>query len=252
MTLEDSPGFKRLPLRDAYQFGDANGLEAEITAIRGMNINWHRPRGYDSRLRRGYIIALFEERGIFQIFKDRNWPNGDARDGIRRIQNSLNLKAEYELFLSSGGDELSLEDTEEQEGTEEEATSTFAYEADLRDYLAQNLHIIEPGLALYTEGVRDGVEYPIEGGRIDILAKDQTGQLVVIELKLSRGRSSTIGQLAYYIGWVNNHLAGPEKSKGIIIASEVSRELTIACQQIPNISLYEYSLAVTVEKIYPT
>ena len=105
---------------------------------------------------------------------------------------------------------------------------------------------------MYTEGVRDGVEYPIEGGRIDILAKDQTGQLVVIELKLSRGRSSTIGQLAYYIGWVNNHLAGPEKSKGIIIASEVSRELTIACQQIPNISLYEYSLAVTVEKIYPT
>lgn len=39
-----------------------------------------------------------------------------------------------------------------------EASSEFAYEHDLRDYLASNLHIIEPSLKLYTDEGITGVE----------------------------------------------------------------------------------------------
>ena len=42
-----------------------------------------------------------------------------------------------------------------------------------------------------------GVEYPIEDGRIDILAIDKNERPVVIELKVSHGRNRTIGQLLY-------------------------------------------------------
>jgi len=251
MSLKDSSGTKRLPLRDAYRFGVGHGFATEIAKIREMKIDWNRSSSLDSRLRRGYVIELFEEKGVFEIFKDRHWANGNEDDGRRRIQNDLNLKADHELYQQSGGDTYSLGDIEESEEIDEETTSTFAYEANLRDYLARNLHLIEPELTLYKETNRDGVEYPIEGGRIDILAQEQTGRLVVIELKLSRGRNSTIGQLSYYMGWVNKYMPKSEKSRGIIIANEVSADLILACAEMANICLYEYTLAVTLNKVDP-
>ena len=66
--------------------------------------------------------------------------------------------------------------------TEAAGSAEFAYEADLRNYLAKNLTIIEPGLKLYQEEGITGVEFPVGGRFIDILAVDADGALVVIEL----------------------------------------------------------------------
>jgi RecB family endonuclease NucS len=46
----------------------------------------------------------------------------------------------------------------------------------------------------------------VDSGRIDVLAVDSENKYVVIELKLSRGRSKALGQLNYYMGWVDEHL----------------------------------------------
>jgi RecB family endonuclease NucS len=73
----------------------------------------------------------------------------------------------------------------------------FALEAHLRDFLAKNLDRIEPGLRLYDSPERDGIEFPVDGGRIDLLAMDQNGKFVVVQLKLSQGRNKTLGQLLY-------------------------------------------------------
>ncbi len=48
-----------------------------------------------------------------------------------------------------------------------EGSSEFAYEHDLRDYLARNLHLLEPGLRLYDEEGVTGVEFPAGGRYID-------------------------------------------------------------------------------------
>jgi hypothetical protein len=66
---------------------------------------------------------------------------------------------------------------------------------------------IETGLQLYASPERNGVEFPVEGGRMDLLAVDGNGKFVVIELKLSQGRNKTLGQLLYYMGWVDKNLA---------------------------------------------
>ena len=216
----------------------------EIASIRDMEIEWN--RSYTYSVHRGYIVELFDRPGIFQAFKDQYWPNGDTEDGKKRVRRYSTLKREYEEFLS-GNTETQNGDLEE----EDMASHAFAYEADLRDYLARNLAILESRLTLFEDKDRDGVEYPIEGGRIDILARDHTGGLVVIELKVSRGRNPAIGQLAYYMGWVDKHLAGPGRSRGIIVANEVSDDLKLACERLPDVSLYEYALAVTVEKVHP-
>jgi endonuclease len=51
----------------------------------------------------------------------------------------------------------------------------------LQNYLVKNLDLIEPGLRLYDEEGMTGIEFPVGGRYIDILAIDQNGTYVVIE-----------------------------------------------------------------------
>ncbi len=93
-------------------------------------------------------------------------------------------------------DQTKDSDEIEDEETEREYQQTgFAYESDLKDFLSQNLAIIEPGLHLYEdEGIR-GIEFPVGGRSIDLLAIDKYNNYVVIELKVSTGYDRVIGQL---------------------------------------------------------
>jgi len=205
-----------------------------------MEIEWD--RSYTSSLRRGFIVELFEAKGLFQSFKDTCWSNGNTAEGERLTPRYRKIKQEYDDFLS--GREPDRDD-------EIESEQEFAYESDLRDFLARNLSILEPGLELFRDGEKNGVEYPIPGGRIDILTKNHENQFVVIELKVSQGRNPTIGQLLYYMGWVDKNLPSSKKSRGIIIAKDISDDLKLACGRIPDISLYRYSFSVKVERVYP-
>lgn len=129
-------------------------------------------------------------------------------------------------------------------------SSEFAYEHDLRDYLAQNLHIIEPSLRLYADEGITGVEFPVGGRFIDILAVDSADGYVVIELKVSKGYDRVVGQLLRYISWIKkNHAEPGQRVRGVIIAKQISEDLRLACSEVPAISLYEYALSVTVNRV---
>lgn len=128
--------------------------------------------------------------------------------------------------------------------------SEFAYESDLRDFLARNLGLIEPGLKLYEDEDIDGVEFPVGGRYIDLLAIDRTQTLVVIELKVSRGHERTVGQLLRYMGWIaKNQAEEGQKVRGIIAAREISEDLKLACAYLPNVSLFEYQLSVSLKPV---
>jgi endonuclease len=131
-----------------------------------------------------------------------------------------------------------------------ETSAEFAYEHDLRDYLARNLHIIEPSLRLYVDDGITGVEFPVGGGYVDILAVDCADNYVVIELKVSKGYDRVVGQLLRYVSWIKkNHAEPGQRVRGIIIAKQISDDLRLACSEIPTISLYEYALSVSVRQI---
>ena len=85
--------------------------------------------------------------------------------------------------------------------------SEFAYEKDLQNFLTRNLDQIEEGLTIFDDGERTGIEFLAGRRRIDILANDKNGDLVVIELKVSRGPDRTLGQIQYYLGWVKQNIA---------------------------------------------
>ncbi len=127
----------------------------------------------------------------------------------------------------------------------------FAYEADLKNYLAANLFQIEQGLTLYERDGATGVEFPVGGRYVDILATDARHNLVVIELKVSRGYDRVVGQLARYMAWLeDNGYVGEGKSiRGIIIARTISDDLILACRKVRDVELFEYNLSVKVERI---
>jgi hypothetical protein len=56
-----------------------------------------------------------------------------------------------------------------EEGEEAEGPNEFAYESDLRDFLAKNLSILQRGMRLYEEEGITGIEFPVGGRFIDIL-----------------------------------------------------------------------------------
>ena len=119
-----------------------------------------------------------------------------------------------------------------------------------RTTVRKNLHQIETGLRLYAEEDITGIEFPVGSRCIDILALDKDNNYVVIELKVSRGYDRVVGQLLRYMAWIRkNHADAGQHVRGIIIAREISEDLLLACSEVPDITLYEYQLSVSLKKI---
>ncbi|MEK7992435.1 MAG: endonuclease NucS domain-containing protein [Planctomycetota bacterium] len=228
-----------LPLKEAYRFGRQHGLEREMAEIRDMEIEWD--LSYTSSLRRGYVIDLLANKQLLDSFKDQYWPAGRSAWGQRKTEFWLRLKSRYRDFLAGCGE--TVPDTDE--GEEDQA---FAAETDLRDFLANNLDCVETGLRLYRQGERNGIEFPVEDGRIDILAIDKAGRFVVFEMKLARGREKALGQLLYYMGWVDKNL-GNGPCRGIVVAKEITDALVLAAHRVEGVSLFRYKLSVSVERV---
>jgi len=240
MTIPDRLAF---PLREAYPFAQEHGLGIEATDIREMEIEWD--RGSGSRVRRGRMIQIFEKHGLMEKFISRHWPFGATPSGEARQRACIRIADEYAQFLAA-------DETDQEDGLAEEAISfQFALEAHLRDFLARNLNQIEPGLRLYDHGGKSGIEFALEGGRIDILAVDRSGAFVVIELKLSQGRNKALGQLLYYMGWIDQHL-GNGQCRGVVIANEISEELAIAVARVPGVKLFRYNMNFSLEPTNPS
>jgi len=235
-----------MPLARAYEFAAANGLQAEADRIR-RETTVHPGFRRGKQVRKAHMLDLFESHNLLDSFFHAHWPFGATELGrVRRNTYNQDREANEKALAGGeppgdGGNTVDIQEAEEQE---------FPLEADLRDFLAHNLSVIEPGLQLYRESETTGVEFLIDGGRgrIDVLALDSRGTPVVIELKLSRGRNQTIGQLLYYMGWIDRHL-GKGRSRGIIVAKEIPDDLIVAVQRLPEVALFRYKIAMTVDAV---
>lgn len=127
---------------------------------------------------------------------------------------------------------------------------SFPLESHLRDFIAQNIGDIDFGngqLKLFN-GTK-GIEYSTEVGFIDILATNDNGDFIVLELKLSRGPDKALGQIARYMGWVKKNLAHDKNVYGIIVVNQASDKLKYAGEIIPSISLFEYEILFSVKPV---
>lgn len=233
---------KVFPLKKAYPFAEQNGLSAEAQRIRDMEITWDRP--YTSSVRRGFMIEVLQDRNLLAAFESAHWPYGSTSRGDTEKQRCLTIKAEF-VALKGGSSSNPPGEADVNDGEE---TSEFALEAHLRDFLAKHPDRLEPGLRLYSTAEVEGVEYPVDDGRIDILGVDAKGRFVVVELKLSRGRNRALGQLLYYMGWIDKNL-GKGPCRGVIVAKEITADLVTAVSRVPDVSLFRYRMSFSVEEV---
>lgn len=111
---------------------------------------------------------------------------------------------------------------------------TFALERDLQMALRGNISQLEPGLVV----VDGGSERRVEGGFIDILARDDRGVLTVIELKADTARPDAIAQLLAYMGCVAEETS--ENVRGILVAGDHHPRVKLAARAVHNLELKRY------------
>ena len=127
----------------------------------------------------------------------------------------------------------------------------FYMEQQLEDFIIENWNETEFGKKynlIEEDGEYISQQYKTPIGLIDILAKDkETDDYVVIELKRNQTSDDTIGQIARYMGWVQEHLKN-ETVKGIIICGKYDEKLYHAQKIIPNIEVFLYEVNFSLKE----
>ena len=92
----------------------------------------------------------------------------------------------------------------------------------------------------------EGVEFLIEGKRIDLLLENiEDGSLLAIELKSGEADFRVFGQISMYLGLLSKHF--PNKTAtGVIIAGEINDTLQNACLITNKIRLKTYQMQLTL------
>jgi len=112
---------------------------------------------------------------------------------------------------------------------------TFTLEADLQRALRKSIAQLEVGLEI-ADG---GAEKSVSSGRIDILARDEAGRFVVIELKAVKAPRDAISQVLAYMGDIQAETDG--EVRGILVAPEFDPRAISAARVVPSLRLFIYS-----------
>lgn len=131
---------------------------------------------------------------------------------------------------------------------DENSNFKFSFERDLEDHLVQNLGSLEEGLNLHSNNGKTGKQFNTPVGRIDILAQDKKGDLVVIELKMGLVGSDVLAQIMPYIGWIEENLSSGKSVRAIIVGSDFDKKLKYAVYGLP-ITLKKYEVRFEFEDI---
>jgi len=117
---------------------------------------------------------------------------------------------------------------------------TEIIEKDLENFIEKNPSLIGKSLSLE----RRQLDTP--RGRIDLLFKDEKGNLIVVELKLNKIGRSAIDQLRRYMDWVENETK--KDVTGVIVCKGVMPAFEKEFKNLKNIKILCYGWQL---KVYP-
>ena len=123
----------------------------------------------------------------------------------------------------------------------EAAEESFDLERELQVATRSNLDQLERGLRLADEGR----ELVTEAGRMDIVAEDDQGQLVVIEVKAATAQPEAIAQILACMTAVREESGRPVRA--IIVARDFPAKVLLAARSIPNLRLKKYGFRFTFQ-----
>jgi hypothetical protein len=198
----------------------------------------------------GRYEALFAELAYSTADERQGRPNpsrfridGNLRTNLASYRDAL---ARYRRFLDETGVEMAAAQAPvisvgtprpapEPEAAEKQR---LALERDMQAALRRDLAALEAGLRI----IDDGAERAVATGFIDILAEDDEGRFVVIELKAGKSDARVIGQTLGYMGDLMTEDPG-QAVRGIIVAHEFDARTRSAARALPNLTLYSYAIS---------
>jgi endonuclease len=123
----------------------------------------------------------------------------------------------------------------------EESARTFTMEKDLQAALRASIAQLEPGLTV----IDGGAEKVVSSGRIDILARDTDGTVVVIELKAVKAPRDAVAQVLAYMGDLHDEAQG--RVRGMLIAPDFDQKAIAAARVVPALKLVRYGFSFTFQ-----
>lgn len=159
-----------------------------------------------------------------------------------RFRAAINRYAEF--FVQYQKPEILTPAPEDNEPTSPE--TNFAYEKDLQTAICAHISELFPNYNIFG-GNASGIEYSIEGKRIDILLEEaNTGDLLAVELKSGTADYRVFGQISMYMGLLIANF--PErKVSGAIVAGSVDPGLKHACTTTDKVALKVYRMSVELD-----
>lgn len=127
--------------------------------------------------------------------------------------------------------------------SEEDFKSVLVDEKILEDFLERHIEELEKGLKLV------GRQYPTISGPIDLLAKDNNGRFVVIELKKNRVSDKVIGQVSRYVSFLEDE--GHRDIRTIIVGKNIDNNIKLSIKQLKcETVLYSFDYKVNFTRVY--
>jgi hypothetical protein len=205
----------------------------------------------------GDLDEIYDSGRIEEIAAELNYSTRDARDNRpnpSKIAAGTNLYTNLAAYKSSlrcyakfreNEAEFESETVIEAAGkaiSEKLEGKQFELERHLQAELRREIGQLEQGL----EVIDGGMERSVESGFIDILAKDQSDALVVIELKAGTAKREAIGQIVGYMGDLSEEEPDADV-RGILVAAKFDKSCVAGVRVIPTLQLKRYRFNFSFE-----
>lgn len=196
----------------------------------------------------GKTVPRYGDSSVFTAYEvqgDLSLTNKDSGAVVSDQELAANLDKILEQYQQATS-------AERYDPTSTISQGVFYLEKQLEDFIIYNWKYTDLGEKydlIVEEGVVVSQQYRTDIGPIDILAKEKaTGNHVVIELKKSQSSDQTIGQIARYMGWVEEQF-GDKDVKGVIISKSYDKKLELALKRVNGVEVYVYEVDFRLKKL---